>query len=584
MFSILGRGRPCVASLALATLAGAHAPATPQGWHEDPRHGFKLLPPRGWKPIPLKADESWLVAKYLCDSKDRWTDKAGGWTWEHQAELMVIAFVERPPEPPEPEEEARKKAAKDDEGGADGDGEPGEDGDDGEDGITIHFKPYEDYEDYLDRTYAGGGFYVSEREEDVSNELPVTKLEVKVEKLATTGPKRIVTWIFHAQGVDLAVQAEVLEEAYPKHKSTIQSVLRSFKEVPRTMGPLTAAAGADGGGFFISLLAMRTGSPAERKEKRLASEMALHARAKKSLPPSWRAKEHARFLLLYDTDEGFADKVAESAAGLLEWAEKELGFIGPGEYVRRPVLRICASRAEKESLQRGERSSESWGFDSGHEIVTCKDEYGSSGWELEWVNRELIDLWLRERDEQIWLGMPEWVQHGLYGYVAGLRVSGRKVEFKDYRDEYMGFREAVQQKRNIPVRELLQMTSAEFYGNDGNWSGFWNRLSQADMLVRFLLSPEAGRARQTKTLLFDYLRHLRDVVLELEGQDLGQGKAEEAPKTEEEEEEQYREKHKAWQSSEREKEVVKRAFQRNFGAWSPKDWEAFEKAFLKFAN
>jgi hypothetical protein len=229
------------------------------------------------------------------------------------------------------------------------------------------------------------------------------------------------------------------------------------------------------------------------------------------------------------------------------------------------------------------RNSESWSWNSGHEIVTCKDEYGATGWEMEWFNSALLDLWLRERDREIWLGMPEWVQHGLDEYVEGARLSGRKLEFKDHHDEFMGFREAVQRKQNIPVRELVQMTSAEFYGADSNFTGLWNRIQQADMLVRFLLSPEASRARQTKTLLFDYLQHLRDVVVELENQELDDEK-EKAPTTEEEEEALYKKKHEEWQTSEREKEVVKRSFQRAFGSWSAKDWEAFERAFVKFAN
>lgn len=585
----------------LAAVAGAGSAAA-QGWHEDARFGFKLMPPRGWKPIPLKSNENWLVAKFLCDQKDRWTDDNGGWTWEHEPELMVIAFVEEAIQ--KAKDERAKFAGKDGEDGKDGadgedgaDGAKGKDGADGKDGgdaggddddddeetIIVLTSPYENYEDYLDRTYQGGGFYVSAREEDVSHEIRVTQLEVKVEKLTTTGPKRIVTWIFHAEGVDLAVQFEVLESAYPKHKATIQSALRSFRTIARTQGPLPTDARTDEG-FFISISSMKKGTPAQRKEKRLASEMQLHARAKASLTPGWQARENPRFLILTNTDSGFADKVAESGAGLLGWLDEKLGFIGPDSYVRRPILRICATCEERDSMQRGVRGSDSWGFDAGHEILTCKDEYGSA-WEIDAVNRELLDLWLRERDEDIWLGLPDWVGHGLDEYVAGARVAGRKLEFKNYQDEFRSFREVVQEKQNIPVRELVQMSSAQFYEGTGNYSGLWNRMSQADMVVRFLLSPEAGRAKQTKTLLFDYLRHLGDVVAELEGKVLEPGKeAPKEPTTEEEEEELYKKKHAAWQTSERERQVLDLTFQRAFAGWSQKDWEAFEKAFVKYAN
>ncbi|HEX6886024.1 MAG TPA: hypothetical protein VF530_21800 [Planctomycetota bacterium] len=551
-------------ALALVAALAAGARTEAQAAHEDARYGFKIQPPRGWKPIPRKAEENWLVAKFLCDEKDHWTDKnkGSGWTWEHQPELMVIAFVAAAIEKGKQGEEV----------------EPPE----GVDEVRVFTNPYEDYEDYLDRTYSGGGFYVSAREEDTSNDLPVTKLEIKVEKLATTGPKRIVTWVYHAEGVDFAVQAEVLESAFDKRKAALLGALRSFRTIPRTHGPLPTEAGtADG--LFISFSSMRKGTPAERKERRQASELALHARAKRSLPPGWQVRDHERFLLLFNTDPGAADKVAAAGAALLAWADESLGFIGKEEYVRRPILRVCATTEEKESLQRGVHASDSFGFEWGLEIVTCKDERGATGWEMDWVNQRLLDLWLRDRDEEIWLGMPGWVGHGLDSYVEGARLSGRKLKFRE--DEWLSedFRLAVKQGKHAPLRDLVQMTGGQFLDADNDFSGLWNRMGQADAVVRFLLSPEAGRKQQTKTLLFDYLRNLRDVVLELRDFDEGQEKVAE-PKTEEEEEELYRKRAKAWQATEREQEVVKRTFQRTFGGWSDKDWQAFEKAFLDFVD
>jgi hypothetical protein len=224
-------------------------------------------------------------------------------------------------------------------------------------------------------------------------------------------------------------------------------------------------------------------------------------------------------------------------------------------------------------------------WDTGRELVTCRDQRGKSGWEMDWVNERLLDLWLSERDHEVWFGLPTWVRHGLASYVEGARLSGKKLQFQMDHWERDDFREAVQQKKHAPVRELVKMTSADFYGRDTNYAGFWDRQAQADMLVRFLLSPEAGRSKQTKTLLFDYLARLREVVLELEAEDRAKGDREEAePKTEEEEAEFYRKKREAWDSSEREKATLERTFQRTFGAWSSADWQAFEKAFLKFAT
>jgi hypothetical protein len=202
---------------------------------------------------------------------------------------------------------------------------------------------------------------------------------------------------------------------------------------------------------------------------------------------------------------------------------------------------------------------------------------------MDWVNQRLLDLWLHDRDEEIWLGMPGWVQHGLRSFVEGARLSGRKLKFREDLWWTEDFRLAVKEGRHVPLRDLMQMTGGEFLDASNDFSGAWNRLGQADVLVRFLLSPEAGRKQQTKTLLFDYLRNLRDVVLELRADDEEKAAPKE-PATEAEEEELYRKRAEAWQASAREKEVVEQTFARTFSGWSAKDWQAFEKAFVDFVN
>ena len=575
-----------VVGLALSALS-------PQGWHQDERYGFKLLAPRGWKPIPLQAGENWLVAKYLCDEKDHWND-GSGWTWDHQPELMVVAFVDEAiANARKAFEELKTKrqeelAKKKEEQAKAGSGETSpKEGDEGEEvdleKAMKHLEPYDDYENFLERTHASGGFKVVEREEGTSNDLRVTKLEVDVARAAFHGPKRIVAWVFHTEGVDLALQVEVLASEYPKHKSAIQAVMRSFRAISRTVPLPTGLRALEGG--FVSNLAMQRGTLEERTAKRHESELLLHTRAKQVLPDGWKAKEHERFLVLYGTEEAFADEVAASLAALLGWAEQNLGFLGPGEYVRRPILRVCATEEEKRSLQRGAQHSTRWVWDTGHELVTCPDDLGKTGWELDWVNERLIELWLGERDHAVWFGLPTWVRHGLDSYVEGARLSGKKLQFRVDDWERDDFREAVQQKKHAPVRELVKMTSAQFSGRDTDYAGFWDRQAQADMLVRFLLSPEAARSKQTKTLLFDYLARLREVVLELEAEDQAKGGGEEPePKTEEEEKEYYRRKREAWDASDREKTILERSFQRTFGSWSSADWQTFEKAFLKFAT
>ena len=74
----------------LAAPAAAHAAAD----HKDARLGFKIQTPRDWTEIPQQVDERWVVAKFLSDKLNRWTDPSG-WTWEHKPDLyLAVAKVE----------------------------------------------------------------------------------------------------------------------------------------------------------------------------------------------------------------------------------------------------------------------------------------------------------------------------------------------------------------------------------------------------------------------------------------------------------------------------------------------------------
>jgi hypothetical protein len=160
------------------------------------------------------------------------------------------------------------------------------------------------------------------------------------------------------------------------------------------------------------------------------------------------------------------------------------------------------------------------------------------------------------------------------------------LQFRDYVHELIEFKIAVAQGKNVPVRDLVQMTGSQFWGPTSEDSqSFWNRLAQADMFLRFLLSSEAAHGKLTKGLLGNYVQNLLAVIAEVEGENLQEkGVTSTSPKTEEEEEEQYKKRHQEWESPEREKQTVQRVFSRTFGGWEDKDWTAVEKAFLKFVD
>jgi hypothetical protein len=292
--------------------------------HEDPVYGYKIRPPKAWTQLPLQVDERWQTAKYLCDRTYFFTEK-GSWTYEHRPHMLVIAFVAE-----RVKEEAEVKKTDD---------------------ATVVFvkNPYKDYKDYLQRTYNEGGFYIAEEEESELAGIPVTCLEIKVEKLVRGGPKRISTWIFHAADVDFAVEFEVLESEYKGLEKTIQSSLRSFRLIPRTAEGFPRAsespddvddAGGVGGpsGTWFWVGSLDKLSPADRKLKRMELEKRMHEKALAALPEGWTSQKIGRFLALWHGGEKQTKKVVEQAEAVLTWLDHALPFVGPEEYVRGPIL------------------------------------------------------------------------------------------------------------------------------------------------------------------------------------------------------------------------------------------------------
>ncbi len=532
--------------------------------HKNELFGYQLKAPKDWTQIPLKVDEDWLLAKWKSDKTYFWTEKNGGWTWEHQPELMVIGFVHRKPGEEEKEEKEKDLEDLDDE--------------DVEDAIrkALGASPYKDYEDYLDRTYRGGGFYISDRKQKKIKGIEVTQIEVKVEKLTTTGPKRIITWIYHQEHADVAVQFEVLENAYSKLKSTINSSLKSFKVIPRSDLDLPSQQSAPTG--WITISEMNRGTPAERKKKRIESENQHREKAIANLPDGWTHKDYGRVFVISHVDARYDKKVVAQVEALLDWCDENLHFIGPDEYVRAPIIRICKDRDEERSFSQGQSAGAFWSIGtSGIEITTHKDEDGMLGWETDYMNRRVFDLWFRERDAELFWALPTWLENGLREYVENLRLKGKKLDFRPDHWDKDDLREMVREGRAERPRDLMKMISSDFYGG----SGGWDRNRQAGALVEFFLSGAASKSKRTKGALPNFIRDLKDVITEIEEEEekkKDEPEKDDEPQTEEEEDALYKARQEEWKN--RERRVLDEAFNRAFGGWSDKDWDAFEKVYF----
>jgi len=531
-------------------LDGAGVEAAPGTYHEDARLGYKIRYPKGWRHIAMGADEKWIAAKFLSDKSCIFNDKEAGWTFTHKPVMQVIVFID----------EVVKKR-----------GIETEEADDGSVWISLN-NPYKDYEDFLQQTYRGGGWYISEEEEGELKGVKVTKYEIKVEKLTNTGPKRIVTWVFHTDEVDYAVQFEILESYYKKFKGDVGGCLKSFKLIERTEGSLTGPVTT---GKKIRLKNEDDLTPEERTDQRKETEAAAHKKAIDALPDDWKVKVMGRFLVLNHADEKYAKKTVAHAEAIWKWMDKNFDYIGTGEYVRRPILRICKDRDEESAF----RSGTSWSWGESLEIVTHQDKgAGAMSWELEYVNTKIFDIWFSHRNSDLRWAMPWWLSSGFRQVLGTARAKGSRLEFKVDDWEREGLRVSAKKNELTTPKVLVMLPKKDFYENQ-------NRQWQSSAFIRFLLEAKGKKTRQ---VLRDYLMNLQDVVAETQAKEkkeseekmasMGSG-GDNSPETEEEEEEAFKKRQESY--SAKELEFMQEVFDRTFGDWSEKDWKRLQTLFYK---
>lgn len=547
-----------LAALSLVPLSArlatpAHALAAPrttaaplgEGEYIDERLGIKFFVPKSWTTIPLSLDERWMVAKFLSDKTYFYTEKGGGWTNEHRPDLQVIAFVA----------DAMKEKIKVDK----------KEDKDGNVTLKIFLEnPFKDYEDFLKHRYSGGGWYVSDKKETKIGDVPATQIEIKVDKLSTDGPKRIFTTIYHIPDVDVAVQYEVLENSIDKLKNEISRTRGSFKTIPRKGGALyEASTGED----YLSWLDQDKLTKEERKARRQGMEQRSFEKAQKTAPDGWKVVKMGRFLVMNHADDKFAKQIVDQCEAVWDWLEKTFPFVGEGEYVRSPVIRICGTYEEYQSFFKGGN----WFSMNDLEITTYQDFSGKTGWSMKGVNQRVKNIWLADRDRDLWLAMPGWLNFGLDDFVGRIHVAkngsieiGRDLDNKD------DVRDRLREGKMTPLRDLMVALDADFRD--------WGQLQESGYLFGYFANGLAAKNKRTKDLLSEYMRNLRAVALEVK-KEKSEKSADKPPQTEEEEDAQFKAQRQNF--SQQEKRLLDETFKRTFVGWTDEDWKKFQESYEK---
>ncbi len=515
--------------------------------HKDPRLGFTVQTPRDWSELPQQAKEVWIVGAHRAKKFNVWTEK-GGWTHEHYPDMQMIAFVS---------EDLKKRVEV----------EKRTDKKGNEEILAVFISPYKDYKDYMQRRYTGGGWYIEKEDKTKVGDVDVTTYDIRVDKLSYDGPKHIVTWIYHVQDVDIAIQFECLQDAWPKLQGEFIRCLKSFKTTPRSGEALSHQVTT---GKKVNLWDMDKMTPEERKNARISLEKDTHEQAVKKTADGWTAKKMGRFLVLNHADDKFAKTIVDHAEAVWQWLETTFPFVGDREYVRAPVLRICKDQNEYMAFAK----AAGWFSLNDLEITTYQDYGGSTSYSLANVNRRILDIWFEDRDRDLYWAMPRWLSTGLQEMASNLHTKNGKVVFgKDdwARDET---RNAIREGTAKKPRDLMTMGVEDF------WTDIFRAQQEAQMLVAFFVTGPASRNPRTKNVLTDYIKALKSVQMALKAEADAKGDAaDKKPQTEEEEDAAFKGQRQGYKD--KEKRILEETKKKAFPGWTDKDWDAFEDIYFK---
>lgn len=510
--------------------------------HEDEKIGFKISTPKKWNQIPIQNDERWIVGRFQSNKANHYTDDTFGWTYDHKAEMTMIAFTG----------ESMKT-----------DIDLGEI-DDGEGGRTVSTvfrleNPYKDYEEYLRKTYNDGGWYVDSEETIDLRGVKVSVFSIKVEKSSQLGPKRITTWVYHLGHADVAVQFECLEGAYKKLSKEFKARFKSFKVMERVD---TSNASSQG----LREIFNSGKTPEERKIVRLSIEKDQHEKALANLPEEWTAEEDDKFLVLSHVKKKDTKEVVKQVDLMFQWLEKNFPSVGRGEYVRRPIIRICKDSEEMSLFMSGS----GWSF-TNIEILTCKDNSFIGEFYSGQVNDRAFRYWFYERDRELYSRIPAWFRFGMDNMLHSAEVKGSKIIFEPDQWAKQNLRDALKNETITLPSAMFKMTASDFSGNRSLSSEF-------GAFVRYLMVGKGAKSKLTKGLAGAYLGHLKD-ILDEEDAASDFSDDDDGPTTEEEEDEAFKNKQNVWKQ--RAESIANEVYLRTFTDWTQKDWDKLDAEYLR---
>ncbi len=522
-----------------------------KGVHQDPVNGYQIGVPKRWTMVPVKIDEKWIVAKYLCHRE--YSNKGSGWAVSHTPEMKVLTFTS---------EKAERKEERQTEGN------------------TTYIrkdKVFRSYDDYL-REYMKGiglGYHIVSDEQDEIDGAQVRKIKIAAKNDYTT--INYITWIFERPQDDqtIAVEFDALKDRLHTLEKDFTKSLKSFEFIDMS----------ESGGTADLENPMWTRDRSKWVKKKSSDRIKIRKEIEEkrrdlyisTAPEGWytMTSKSGDYVALSHADKRYTKHVLAAADAMRAWMDKRFGKV-TDEYVMTGILRICDGYDEFNSYRDTSAAAGARAFSSDdREIVDYKDKgSGTSGGGLGLVAGGLYDNYLYDKDTYLYGYLPTWLDFSLRSYFGDAVLKGKKLVFKPSTAENVRIKEAEREDQLVTL-QVIMGTPYQDWPKDRD--EYYRYMAQCLRAARFLIDGPGKKDKLLKDFVPKYMVATIDAAEEWNKTRRGSRQAQ----TVEEEEAQKRQRAEYWKK--RRKFILEKVNEECLN-FTQKEWDKLNKLFHKYVT
>ncbi len=428
--------------------------------YENKEFGFKVKSIAKWEQIPTQPGEQYVVAQFSGDAIDLTVTKDGGMT-QVTPDFYILRF-ETEVAGPLTTGDGEKKTGEDKAPPSKEDKKKNKD-------ALEEAQKFRNFQQWLKKVNIPGIRKIGEIKNTKYGKLPVSEQEFLAAYNVGWGVDRhFFVAEFALEGQNIALVYNTPDKQYDKWESVFQKSARSFGLIEKSKTEVLTSSGK--------------GDANDLASQRQKHEIDV------AKVPGWSLEETKNyFIKIHNSDRDFIAMVKEHVEIIRERLEADFPPLKP--ITVKSVLRVCRDREEYTNYGGPGGSAGYWNYVTEELVIYDAKEYQRSD-SFRTMYHEAFHQYIFYRCGEI--SPHSWYNEGTGDYYAGANYKYGKLEIKPFLWRTDTIREAIQQKKHVPLEKIIRYSKQDYYANPQIC------YSQGWSIVYFLREGKKQRAKGWK--------------------------------------------------------------------------------------